>query len=105
MNLYKEANTKLENFINKNLDSYHKKINYDYGINNRTNVSQISKYTTHRILYEYEIIKKIMILDNTKKFTDEILWRIYWRGYLENQYQLYLQREGPNLLEICKSRL
>ena len=43
-------------FIQNNIPTYHQFGNYDYGIKNRTNVSQISKYTSHRILYEYQII-------------------------------------------------
>ena len=42
----------------RNLE-YHKLGNFDYGIENRSNVSQISKYKSHRILYEFEIIEKI----------------------------------------------
>ena len=84
MNIFEKANNQLENFIQNNLFSYNKLRNYDYGTQNRSNVSQISKYTSHRILYEYDILKKLKSTDKHKKFTDEILWRIYWRGYLEN---------------------
>ena len=66
MNFFEEANNTLEVFIKNNLDSYHKLRNYDFGIQNRTNVSQISKYTSHRILYEYAIIEKIKIIDKKK---------------------------------------
>ena len=59
MNIFEEANNVLDNFIDKHLVSYHKLRNYDYGINKRNNVSQISKYTSHRILYEYDIIEKL----------------------------------------------
>ncbi len=91
MNVFKEANNKLENFIQNHLDSYHLLRNYDYGEANRTNVSQISKYTSHRILYEYEIIEKLKTVDSKKKFTDEILWRIYWKGYLENYKSIWFE--------------
>ena len=65
-NIFNEANYKLETFINNNLATYHLLRNYDYGIENRSNVSQISKYTSHRILYEYEIIKKLQEFDKKK---------------------------------------
>ena len=42
-----------ENFIKNNLFSYHLRRNYDYGIKNRSNVSHISKYTSHRTINEY----------------------------------------------------
>ena len=89
MNIFDLANNRLESFIQTNLSSYKKLRNYDFGIKNRTNVSQISKYTTHRILYEYEIIEKLKIIDTNKVFTDEILWRIYWKGYLENYQSIW----------------
>ncbi len=49
MNIFEEAQKKLDYFIQNNIDSYHFLRNYDYGISNRTNVSQISKYTSHRL--------------------------------------------------------
>ena len=65
--------------------------NYDFGSKNRSNVSQISKYTSHRILYEYEIIRRLKDFDKRKKFTEEILWRIYWKGYLENYKSIWYE--------------
>ena len=89
MNIFEEANEVLDIFIMNHLDSYHKFRNYDYGIENRNNVSQISKYTSHRIIYEYNIIEKLKKCDKKKKYTDEILWRIYWKGYLENHKSIW----------------
>ena len=91
MNIFEEANDILNNFIVNNLFSYHQIRNYDYGIKNRTNVSQISKYTSHRILYEYDIVKKLKKVDKKKNYTDEILWRIYWKGYLENYKSIWFE--------------
>ena len=91
MNIFKEAEDVLDNFIVNNLDSYHKLRNYDFGIKNRTNVSQISKYTSHRILCEFDIIEKLKKFDKKKKYTDEILWRIYWKGYLENYKSIWIE--------------
>ena len=67
MNIFEEANDLLDNLIINHLHSYHQRRNYDYGFENRTNVSQISKYTYHRILYEYDIIEKLKKYD--KKIT------------------------------------
>ena len=91
MNIFDEANDLLDNFIFNHLHSYHQLRNYDYGIENRTNVSQISKYTSHRILYEYDIIEKLKKNDKKQKYTDEILWRIYWKGYLENYKSIWFE--------------
>ena len=67
MNIFEEANDLLDNFIFNHLHSYHHLRNYDYGIENRTNVSQIYKYTSHRILSEYDIIEKLKKHDKKKK--------------------------------------
>ena len=91
MNIFDKANDLLDNFIFNHLNSYHQLRNYDYGIENRTNVSQISKYTSHRILYEFDIIEKLKKYDKKQKFTDEILWRIYWKGYLENYKSIWYE--------------
>ena len=91
MNIFEKADYVLDDFIINQLVSYHQLRNYDYGIENRTNVSQISKYTSHRILYEYDIIEKLKKFDKKKKYTDEILWRIYWKGYLENYKSIWFE--------------
>ena len=109
MNIFEEANCVLDNFINKHLDSYHHLRNYDFGAENRSNVSQISKYTSHRIIYEYDLIEKIKKLDKKKKFTDEVIWRIYWKGYLENYKSIWYQyinfRKKPINSNIMNSAL
>jgi len=91
MNIFEEANNVLNYFIRNHLVKYHQLRNYDYGTKNRTNVSQISKYTSHRILYEYDIFEKVRKFDNKQKYTDEILWRIYWKGYLENHKSIWFE--------------
>ncbi len=109
MNIFEEANNVLDDFIENNLVSYHQLRNYDYGIENRTNVSQISKYTSHRILYEYDIVKKLKKFDKKQKYTDEILWRIYWKGYLENYKSIWFEyinfKENSHNLNLINSAI
>ena len=77
---------KLNNFIEKNLIDYSRLRNFDYGPYNRANVSCLSPYVSHGIINEIEIInrslKKYSFVKN-EKFIQEILWRIYWKGWLE----------------------
>ena len=77
MNVFEEANKVFDNFISDNLSSYHKLRNYDYGLENRKNVSQISKYISHRILYEYNILKKLNDIDKKN------LQRKFFGDYIE----------------------
>ena len=53
---------------------------------NRSNVSLLSPYISHKTLLEFDILKSILRKYPYKKidkFIDEIFWRIYWRGWLE----------------------
>ena len=105
MNIFEEADIQLKNFIKHRLYLYHKLRNFDYGVNNRKNVSQISKYLTHRILYEYDIIDNLKVVDVKKKFTDEVIWRIYWRGYLENHKSIWSSYKNFNKLKYSSQVL
>ena len=66
MNIFEKANNKLKIFLDNNLSTYHELRNYDFGIDNRYNVSQISKYISHRIIYEYDILERLKKLIRKK---------------------------------------
>ncbi len=77
---------KLDNFIKNNILVYTKLRNFDFGIQNRKNISCLSPYVSHGIISEIEIINKVLkkyLFNKTEKFIQEVLWRIYWRGWLE----------------------
>ena len=77
---------KLKDFIDKNLHEYSKLRNFDFGPEQRKNVSSISPYITHGVLSEIEVIKnslKKFCFAKNEKFVQEVLWRIYWKGWLE----------------------
>ena len=77
---------KLNNFIEKNLIEYSKLRNFDYGPNKRANISCLSPYVTHGVISEKEIINKSLkkySFIKSEKFIQEVLWRIYWKGWLE----------------------
>tara|TARA_B100000029_G_scaffold225385_1_gene223197 strand:+ start:332 stop:1474 length:1143 start_codon:yes stop_codon:yes gene_type:complete len=80
------AVNKLENFIENNLKQYPKLRNFDFGPEYRSNISCISPYITHGILSEIDIIDKVLKRSSfikSEKFIQEILWRNYWKGWLE----------------------
>ena len=77
---------KLNNFIDKNLTDYSKLRNFDFGPNKRSNISCLSPYVTHGVTNETEIIKKVLekySFVKNEKFIQEVLWRTYWKGWLE----------------------
>ncbi len=81
-----KAIDKLNNFVEKNLSDYSKLRNFDFGPDKRDNVSCLSPYVTHGVLNEIEIIKKSLTkfsFSRNEKFIQEVLWRTYWKGWLE----------------------
>ena len=76
----------LNQFVENNLYEYSRLRNFDFGANNRSNISCLSPYITHGIISELELIKKSLSkfsFIKNEKFIQEILWRTYWKGWLE----------------------
>jgi len=81
-----KALDRLESFVENNLAEYSKLRNFDFGPEKRSNVSCLSPYITHGIVNEQEIIKKSLgkfSFSKNEKFIQEVLWRTYWKGWLE----------------------
>ena len=81
-----KALKQLNNFINNGLSEYSKLRNFDFGSEKRTNVSCLSPYITHGIINEKEVIQKALSkfsFSKNEKFIQEVLWRTYWKGWLE----------------------
>ena len=81
-----KALDKLNYFVENNLSEYSKLRNFDYGPDNRSNISCLSPYITHGIINEKEVIKKSLnkfSFTKNEKFIQEVLWRTYWKGWLE----------------------
>jgi deoxyribodipyrimidine photo-lyase len=60
--------------------------NYDHGPQRRINVSVLSPYIRHRLITEREVCAAVLAahrLDAAEKFIQEVLWRTYWKGWLE----------------------
>ena len=82
----KEALEVLENYVEKDINNYNSKRNFDFGPSNRENVSCLSPYITHRLITEYEVTKKVLSKhphQKVEKYIQEIFWRVYWKGWLE----------------------
>ncbi len=80
------ASKKLIDFIENKLVEYSKLRNFDYGPDKRTNISCLSPYITHGVLTEQEVMKlslKKHSFIKIEKFIQEVLWRVYWKGWLE----------------------
>ncbi|MDB4118683.1 DNA photolyase [Candidatus Pelagibacter sp.] len=103
-----KAVDKLNHFVENNLSEYSKLRNFDFGTNNRSNISCLSPYITHGIINELEVIDKSLTkfsFKKNEKFIQEVLWRVYWKGWLElrpNVWSDYLM-ELDNLRDEYKS--
>ena len=98
-----KALDKLNYFIENNLSEYSKLRNFDFGPKNRSNISCLSPYITHGIVHEKEVIKKSLSkfsFSKNEKFIQEVLWRTYWKGWLELRPNVW----EDYLIELSKIR-
>ena len=98
-----KALEKLNYFIENNLSEYSKLRNFDFGPKNRSNISCLSPYITHGIINENEVIKKSLgkfSFSKNEKFIQEVLWRTYWKGWLELRPNVW----SDYLIELNKIR-
>ena len=87
-----EAKEKLTYFIEEKLVNYSKLRNFKIDIKDKSTTSNLSPYITHGILSEKEVIKECLKKHSyitSEKFIQEILWRIYWKGWLELRPQVW----------------
>tara|TARA_E500000075_G_scaffold45493_1_gene40857 strand:+ start:3380 stop:4519 length:1140 start_codon:yes stop_codon:yes gene_type:complete len=81
-----KALDQLNNFVDNHLAEYSKLRNFDFGPEKRSNISCLSPYITHGVINEKEVIQKALSkfsFSKNEKFIQEVLWRTYWKGWLE----------------------
>ena len=103
-----KAVDKLNHFIENNLSAYSKLRNFDFGPDNRSNISCLSPYISHGIINELEVIDKSLkkfSFTKNEKFIQEVLWRVYWKGWLELRPNVWLDylKELNILRDLFKS--
>ena len=87
-----EAKKNLTYFVEEKLINYSKLRNFKIDIDDKTTTSNLSPYITHGILSENEVIRESLKKHSyltSEKFIQEILWRMYWRGWLELRPQVW----------------
>ena len=57
---FADAEAALQRFLDKGAASYEARRNFDYGPANRDNVSQLSKFISHRVLFEYDVAQRAL---------------------------------------------
>lgn len=95
-----EALQQLDGFIPLAASHYAQERNFDYGPGRRSNVSLLSAALQKRLLSEKEVLLAVArahSLDLCEKFAQEVLWRSYWKSWLElrpsvwSDYQVFLK--------------
>ena len=105
---------KLDYFIENGLKDYSKARNFDYGPDKRDNTSCLSPYISHGAINEIEVIKKSLnkfSFSKNEKFIQEVLWRTYWKGWLElrpnvwTDFLVCLLYTSPSPRDLATSRM
>ncbi len=79
---------RLADFTPRMGDAYADGRNHDPGPGRRTAVSGLSPWLRHRLLTEDEPIAAALAAHGPRraeKFIQEVMWRIYWKGWLEQR--------------------
>ncbi len=87
-----EAAARLATFVLSAGQVYARQRNYDLGPGDRRNVSVLSPYIRHRLITEAEVVEAVLgqhSLRDSEKFIQEVCWRTYWKGWLEQRPQVW----------------
>ncbi|WP_306017332.1 FAD-binding domain-containing protein [Oceanicaulis sp. MMSF_3324] len=66
--------------------AYASKRNFDFGPQDRSNISCLSPHIRHRLVLESELAQAALSAhgsEGAEKFIQEVCWRTYWKGWLE----------------------
>jgi deoxyribodipyrimidine photo-lyase len=84
----------LERFLPSAGQHYADHRNTDYGPARRDNISMLSPYLRHRLLSEEEVVRAVVAahgVTKSEKFVQEVFWRSYWKGWLEQRPSIWPQ--------------
>jgi deoxyribodipyrimidine photo-lyase len=81
-----DALSRLAEFVPNAGSAYAMGRNTDLGPKQPSAVSKLSPYVRYRLLTEQEIVAAVCAnhsLESAEKYVQEVLWRTYWKGWLE----------------------
>ena len=87
---------RLQAFVPNAGRSYERDRNVDRGPADRSNVSGLSPWLRRRMVTETEVIAAVLArhpFDAAQKFIQEVFWRTYWKGWLEQRPDVLLRFE------------
>ncbi|MFC3310008.1 FAD-binding domain-containing protein [Blastomonas aquatica] len=83
---------RLASFVPHAAGDYAQGRNTDPGPGNPGAVSRLSPYLRYRMLTEHETVDAVLArhsLQSAEKYVQEVLWRTYWKGWLEMRPQVW----------------
>ena len=83
---------RLEQFLPSAGSRYARTRNFDFGPARRGNTSILSPYIRHRLVLEEEVVAAVLekhSFSAASKFIDEVFWRAYFKGYLEQRPSIW----------------
>lgn len=86
------AHARLADFLPRTGRHYASNRNADYGVEDRSNVSTLSPYIRHRLILEAEVLEAVLgrfTYSTTEKFVQEVFWRTYFKGFLEQHPSIW----------------
>jgi deoxyribodipyrimidine photo-lyase len=84
----------LDRFVPQAGQCYTENRNTDFGPERRDNISMLSPYLRHRLLSEEEVVCAVVAAHGARaseKFVQEVFWRTYWKGWLEQRPSVWTQ--------------
>ncbi|QHC60437.1 FAD-binding domain-containing protein [Rathayibacter sp. VKM Ac-2760] len=81
----------LDDFVERAGSAYARTRNHDEGPS-RNNVSGLSPYLRHGLVTEREVVAAVLArhkLTAAEKFVQEVFWRTYWKGWLEQNPEVW----------------
>ncbi len=85
--------SRLELFIPHAGKAYAQSRNVDFGPDDRSNISCLSPWLRHRLVCEAEVVTATLAqhtLSSSDKFIQEVFWRAYFKGWLEQRPAVWL---------------
>lgn len=83
-----EGLRRLADFVPRAGSAYARDRNCDRGPADRSNVSMLSPFLRHRLVAEDETVRAVLAkhrMAGAQKFVEEVCWRTYWKGWLEQR--------------------
>ena len=92
MDMYEHSSSSLNTYLDSPVLFYAKSRNFDFGPCNRQNVSNLSKFISHRIILEYDLVLRAL---EKHKFQGHR--KIYSRNFLESLLERMARAKAASL--------